>query len=260
MKKILIALDIGNEFGWMLCRFQAKVRYMAKDYNDVYVVTTPDRMFVYEDFAKPYTEITKEYHPDMWRFRDCAITYIYPHKALCQSVGNDKFIKFGKKLSTFGEFGEKKEGLQCIAVHMRKKLDGREWGESKWQEFVGCLEKETKLPIVSIGSNLQIHNILANLCWDCSGPAILASSVLCIGPSSGAMHLASLCGCEHLVWTDRKIWNLGFKKGTNRERYETAWNPLETPVTVIDDHGWDPPVSVILNETRRILRRKGVVK
>ena len=260
MKKILIALDIGNEFGWSLMRWQAKVRYMAKDYNDVYVVTTPDRMFVYEDFAKPYTEITKKYHPDMWRFRDCVITYIYPHKTLCQSIGNDKFIKFGKKVVKFNEFNDKTEGLLCVAVHMRKKLDGREWGESKWQEFVEGLQKETKLPIVPIGSNLWVHNVLVHKYWGCSCQDILASSVLCIGPSSGAMHLASLCGCEHLVWTDRKIWNLGFKKGTNRERYETAWNPLKTPVTVIDDQGWNPPVSVILNETRRILQRKGCLK
>jgi hypothetical protein len=259
VKKILIAgPDIGMEFGWMLMRWQAKIRYMSGNFDETYVITTHDRMFAYEDFAKQYIRITSDYQPDMWRLRDCEITYLHPNKVLCQSVGNDKFVKFGKKIVKFNEINNKTEMLRCIAVHMRKKQDGREWGESKWQEFFEGLQKETKLPVISIGSNLWVHK--AHKYWENQSQDILASSVLCIGPSSGAMHLASLCGCEHLVWTDNKKWNLGFKKGTNRERYETAWNPLNTPVTVIDSHGWNPPVDVILNETRRILKRKGCLK
>jgi hypothetical protein len=260
VKKILIAgPDIGMEFGWMLMRWQAKIRHMSYNYDDTYVITTHDRMFVYEDFAKLCVEIPNKYQANMWRPEGCEVTYVQPNKKFCVQDGQEEFIRFG----------DKQEGISCVAIHMRKKQDGREWGEGKWKEFVEELKKKTKLPIVPIGLRHLIYDLTDY--WEEEGwesfarlyfksQDILANSVLCIGPSSGAMHLASLCGCEHLVWTDNKKWNLGFKKGTNRERYETAWNPLNTPVTVIDSHGWNPPVDVILNETRRILKRKGCLK
>jgi ADP-heptose:LPS heptosyltransferase len=72
---------------------------------------------------------------------------------------------------------------------------------------------------------------------------LLAGAKLAIGPSSGPMHLASLCGTRHIVWTDDKFWSAA--KMNNRTRYESMWNPLKTPCTVVDQYGWDPPVAVI---------------
>jgi hypothetical protein len=61
------------------------------------------------------------------------------------------------------------------------------------------------------------------------------------GHSSGPLHLASLCGTPHLVWTNRKTYGMG---KTSREKYESWWNPLRTPVTVLDS-GFDPTVDEV---------------
>ena len=59
---------------------------------------------------------------------------------------------------------------------------------------------------------------------------ILSHCDLAVGQSTGGLHLASLCGCPHLVWSadDDRLWTPW--EMTNRQRYETYWNPLGTPV------------------------------
>jgi ADP-heptose:LPS heptosyltransferase len=72
---------------------------------------------------------------------------------------------------------------------------------------------------------------------------LMAGATMVIGPSSGPMHLASLCGTPHIVWTDDKVWPAA--KMNNRTRYEKAWNPLRTPCKVLDANGWDPSVETV---------------
>ena len=48
--------------------------------------------------------------------------------------------------------------------------------------------------------------------------SVLSSSKCAFGPSSGPMHLASLCGTPHVVWS----------LDANKARYEENWNPLKT--------------------------------
>jgi hypothetical protein len=42
-----------------------------------------------------------------------------------------------------------------------------------------------------------------------------------------------LCGTPLLVWTDKSVH--GSVNATNKTRYETVWNPLQTPVRVLGD-------------------------
>ena len=44
------------------------------------------------------------------------------------------------------------------------------------------------------------------------------------------MHLASLAGMTHLVWSTEY----------NRVRYEKDWNPLRTKVIFYSEGGWNP--------------------
>ena len=80
---------------------------------------------------------------------------------------------------------------------------------------------------------------------------VLRSSEVCIGVSSGPMHLASLCLCKHVVWTDLKHQKA--INGTNKDRYKTIWNPFQTKVKVIDKYGWLPPVDEIYKAVRKML-------
>ena len=60
---------------------------------------------------------------------------------------------------------------------------------------------------------------------------ILRNCKTVFGPSSGPMHLSSLCGASHLVWGDRSL---------SLTRYENNWNPLRTPVLFLDEYQYQP--------------------
>ena len=61
----------------------------------------------------------------------------------------------------------------------------------------------------------------------------LSACDLAMGQSTGGLHLAALCGCPALVWAAAShrwaSWEL-----TNRQRYETWWNPLGSLVQVYE--------------------------
>jgi hypothetical protein len=80
---------------------------------------------------------------------------------------------------------------------------------------------------------------------------------LAVGASTGGMHLASLCRCPHYVWgsgAETRWTRLGI---TNRQRYETVWNPLGTPCRY-DECGWQPPLAHVLDACRRALDEIGL--
>ena len=119
----------------------------------------------------------------------------------------------------------------------------RNWPEFKWADLI----KHTGLSYASIGSQEGSYHVdntddlrgvsLEELC------GYMSASTMVIGPSSGPMHLASLCGTPHFVWSGDK---------PNVDRYEKYWNPLKTRVKVLDHtHGWDPPLLTILKELEK---------
>lgn len=79
---------------------------------------------------------------------------------------------------------------------------------------------------------------------------------LAVGGSTGGLHLASLCGCPQYVWGsgDEQRWTA--LAMTNRQRYETFWNPLGTPC-VYDECGWRPTVEHVARAALRALERVG---
>ncbi|MCK6482897.1 MAG: hypothetical protein L6R00_02025 [Phycisphaerae bacterium] len=75
---------------------------------------------------------------------------------------------------------------------------------------------------------------------------------LAAGGSTGGLHLASLCACPHYVWGggDEERWT-GWEI-SNRQRYETFWNPLGTPARY-EPLGWRPAVSTAVEGIVRAL-------
>jgi hypothetical protein len=85
----------------------------------------------------------------------------------------------------------------------------------------------------------------------------LSQARLAIGASTGGLHLASLCQCPHYVWgcgAEARWTRLGI---TNRQRYETIWNPFGTPCRY-DECGWRPPLPHVIDEARRALDAIGM--
>lgn len=79
---------------------------------------------------------------------------------------------------------------------------------------------------------------------------------LAAGGSTGGLHLASLCACPHFVWGggDEERWT-GWEI-SNRQRYETFWNPLGTPV-IYEPLGWRPALAAAADGIMRALDRIG---
>jgi len=254
--KVLIAIDYtGIEMGWLLMKWQAKLRYKAKNYDKVYVVTDPSMFPIYQDFAETIDKMSQDcsmFVKSFFRYNGVQVDYIWPTKEFC--FDDDKYPQ------EFIRYGVESSDRKGITLHPRKKNDGREWSKFKWERYISELKEVTKMVIVPIGATGSAYKLQAANCRDAyigirlqTTINVLNNTKLIVGPSSGPMHLASLCGCPQLVWSDNKKWNLGGRKGTNRERYEHFWNPFNCKVNVVDSFGWNPPVDVILSKTKELL-------
>jgi hypothetical protein len=132
-----------------------------------------------------------------------------------------------------------------------KKLKNRNWPKEHWDKLS---EELIKLNIVPIAIGTLNDSIAPIGCIDKRNISLeelvdlMANAKLIVGPSSGPMHLASLCKTPSLVWTDdcyRKSI-----EGSNKERYESIWNPLDSPVRVLET-GWTPDVELILTHIKQ---------
>jgi hypothetical protein len=163
-------------------------------------------------------------------------------------VDKQKFIKFGKKGNAPGA---------DVVVHARKpigKRPGHAW-EPEHCDSVTRRLLERGRTVFAIGTSADaycpsgakdLRDVPLYFLMD-----TLASSRIIMGPSSGPMHLAALCGTPHLVWTDVAVYSA--VGATNRTRYERLWNPFGTRVTVLDHEGWRPGIESVLSAAERFL-------
>ena len=78
---------------------------------------------------------------------------------------------------------------------------------------------------------------------------------LAVGQSTGGMHLAALCRCPRLVWSlEHYLWSP--LEITNRQRYETYWNPLGSP-TIVREVARMPELDQAVVQVRSALRAIG---
>lgn len=251
-----------GEFGWELFCWQGMVRRFVEEnkINKVVIGCRTGHEYLYKDFAHDFINIDPEPVTDCQRCH----TYQYDnlHEKYLKSAQDrwiNPFLEYNKIVATrngarlpflpnckYIKYGDaqaapKKYDLIIHARNTNKfNTDKRNWEESKWKELVEC----TGLSCASIGSEsaaLHIENTddlrgvpLEQLC------SYISASTVVVGPSSGPMHLASLCNTPHFVWSGDK---------PNVDRYELYWNPLKTKVKILDPvYGWNPPLMTVLKE------------
>ena len=269
--KALVAGPWVGELGWELMRWQGHVRFMYQHikadklivatqrgheyfYNDMnpevfHSTLNPQANGWMEGTLNPqYTTYEKNYIKKM--LKDCSdVTYLKPTKETTSPQIRQVFISYGKP---------NKEYATDVLFHIRdvkrNRSTRRNWKTANWVMLnerlsqhgikVGCIGLSNHALHIIHTSNFLNVNIryLVN---------IIASTKLVIGPSSGPMHLASLCKIPHLVWTDNRKW--GSVSATNRERYETLWNPFQTKVKVLDDCNWQPTVNQVYEAVLEML-------
>jgi hypothetical protein len=266
----LIAGPFLGELGWELMQWQGYLRQLSKFYSKTIVYGRHSSAYFYQDFAT-------EFHPVNVTSWDTELyilhNYDYQNWA-SQFSGVDLLVADNRCLSLRGlfdqhfvPFGESQsENAYDIVIHARAipNLEGnhkkwmRNWPLENWAELCDSL-KSYRLAAVGVPSLsycpdqvLDLRGIeTEKLC------SVLASSRCCIGPSSGVMHLASLCRTPHLVW-NCAMDHLPFG-GNISYRYMRSWNPLGTKVRVLSEMGCQPTPAYIRTELVKFLEHSSPV-
>jgi len=264
----LVAGPWVGEFGWELCCWQGYIRRLSKHYKKTIVLSRPGHEFLYQDFADEYipfdspSSASDEASGDIDNVKlNIILTNISKNtnnKAVHLAAFN---IGFAASLSTTivtnNRFNEqdfikyKSDTMDKsfdIIIHPRNRIVGaeRNWSKENWLELVKML-LICDYTIGTIGSaetfNIEGTEDLRNIAIEDS-VSVINRTKLVLGPSSGPMHLASLCG------TPRFLWDLP----RNKYRHETQWNPFNTTTYFYSDDGWCPSIMCVYDMVRDILK------
>lgn len=269
-KKILLSKWVG-EFGWEVIHYQSYIRKIISleepKFDKVILLIQKGHDHLYSNLGCDNVEfiyIEPGKNPEGWRamnghynpsFTDLEINSIKHSNHTDQVIVNcpnkiNMSIPIAEKM--FIKYGTKKRGLMYdVLFHARSTnkcgSKNRNWPKQKWPQLMEHLHG---LNIACIGS--MEGSIAIKGTKDFRGITLshltdlMASSGMVIGPSSGPMHLASLCGTPHIVFTDNNEWGgVGTKIKTNKYRYEVAWNPFGTKCFVMDNCNWNPKVTAV---------------
>lgn len=251
MSKLLAGPWVG-EFGWELFCWQGYVRKQAKKFKHTTVICEPGHEALYEDFA---TEIIihdpqcseknmwdcDKYEPVTWGIE--YDTYLDPRQGLVHYSTNGDLPKSFKN-QEFVELGGRGVGYRYV-IHARstKKLGTKYRNWTRWERLVNLLDGN----VASIGSLTGSDHIKGT--EDLRGLPLkdtiktLSNSFMMLGPSSGPMHLATLCGLPQVVWGDKR----------NVRRYKQDWNPFNVPVNYITT--WNPTVDKVYESLSNLENR-----
>lgn len=252
----LLAGPWCGEWGWEIAIWVPMIRHYAPNFEETIIVCRKGHEYLYRDFADIFENYDQEGKPDRWlidgnkvimpkKIRDKypLAELRRPRKRKCKEWKR-KYIKYGTA----------KDNLKYdLVIHARS---ATKYGQNKWNwaqvNYENVLNQLGNVRVCCIGT--EAHYIpgtddrrgieLEQLC------DIFASSRCMLSPSSGPAHLASLCGCQHVIMTDNKYQKaIG---GTNKRRYERFWSPFKTRCIVLDNHNWQPPVDVVVKAIKEI--------
>lgn len=262
----LITQPWAGEFGWELFGWQAFMRaYASKfDVEEMVCVTRPGREVLYEDFAKVETisisgqgdgfrchnmeldeqraeELQKKYTgwgmlPIQW------FNYVGDPIMTDRGPFAPEFIAYGQ---------EDKIEKYDVIFHMRHREFRADdnWSKESWVKLAEMCDAKG-ISYACMGSKDE------SLCMDSADDLrgvelrelvrYLAGSKCIVGPSSGPMHLATLCKCPQLVWS-------GAEK--NRVRYMSQWNPFDVKVEYLGEEygGWNPQPELVFEKLEGML-------
>jgi len=260
--KVLLAGPWVGEFGWELFCWQGYVRRLSKQFNKTIIISRTGHEYLYKDFANEYYSFdTPASKANMWmgevnqnELRTLINKIDYTQHLMPFNIGfgingittiildnafyQQDYIKY--KSDTL----DKKVD---ILVHARNKVVGadRNWNKDNWQKLIDLLLVNYTVGVIGTEEafylngcedfrNLSIENLVS----------VINRTKIAVGQSSGPLHLVSLCGTPHFVWSDN----------VNRERYEKHWNPFGTKTYFYSLEGWNPKVETLYEKINEILK------
>lgn len=273
MPKAIIAGPCVSEFGWELMEWQGYVRALASKSDVVVVCTSAGLEPLYQDMNPIFIPHSIKCARDSHVALAGSITNPKEVLRARDEIGKyyAQFLKNGMRIITVDNMhvnpGRRpidkqrfvKYGMASnapirypIVVHARTRHESRRNGGDNysidaWNTLLAMLVTEGVISrlsdVAAIGTSTaalapygvsDLRDAPLQVVMD-----TLAAAELAIGPSSGPLHLASLCGTPHVVWAI-DIFQLSIGC-TNRDRYVTYWNPFKTPAHVeLHKKGYQP--------------------
>lgn len=255
-KKTLVAGPWVGEFGWELFAWQGYVRSLSRNFDKTIIISRQNSKSLYEDFCSdfiafdPPNNLADSYFMYGFDTKDALIKIIkenriplnkYTTVFLPRRIGLPPQTHYGEEIS-FGpytikpeyiQFGQKTELKYDYVFHARERDLRKEdnWSVESWDTLykllspariacVGTLKESTLIKGTDDFRGSKLSETFD----------VLRNAKCVFGPSSGPMHLSSLCGVPHVVWSRKE----------NYERYTENWNPLDTPVLFDSKHSWHP--------------------
>jgi len=260
MKQLIAGPWVG-EFGWELFAWQGYMRSLSKHYDKTIIISRENSKSFYDDFAdgfypfsptgglsdaffmhnldikKAFMSVAKEYKISL----DSNTTVLLPRRlGIPPHTHYTQHLIFGDLMiqPDYIKFGEEGISKYDYIFHIRDRDLRKEdnWSLEKWSALRDLLDTKK---IACIGTQNESGHIdgtddlrdipiqeLLN---------VMRNSQCAFGPSSGPMHLASLCGLPHVVWSIPQ----------NKLRYEENWNPLKTRVLFDSTNNWHPTAEYI---------------
>ncbi len=250
MRTLLTAPYVG-EIGWELMAWQARVRRLFREggFDRLVVLGAPGKAGFYADMPLEYRPLEvstlpgvayedRRYDPaaavpiDSATLRDAVAT---PVEAAAQELRrrgenidilwprfagslwpcclpDQQFVRFERPIQ------DRPEAPWVVMVQRtRSHNTAVNWPAAAWEAFA---------------TKLHDHGIHTTV-FPCDSEAAIQALSHCdvaVGYSTGGLHLASLCGCPHVVWGVPEWMPASPWQISTRQRYQTFWNPLATPV------------------------------
>ena len=269
---ILVAGPWIGEFGYELFRWQGVVRQAVQEgnYDTVIVAARPGHEVLYQDFCTDFRPFAADINPCEGRFNTKETNLeeltqnlfadVAPFRIMCplekyMDDMDQAFVKFGECCPTRGlnvllHARAIQVGDSSAMVRDGKNVkENRNWAYEQWCGMAKWLQKHMGVTVGCIGSPSASHHIPGTR--DCRGVSLeqlahlVSSSDVVVGPSSGPIHFASLCGTPQFVWGSPHL----------HKRYTQTWNPFNTKVHfhAVDDR-WDPDLHQLSLEFKPFYR------
>lgn len=276
--KTLIVPPYLGEFGWELMNWQGRVRWIVQHggHDRIIVCATPDRRPIYCHFAGERNVIHCPVSQMEWPGVASEDHRIDENRAAIDPDRLRRVVCDSARHSCL-QYGIDTEGADFLIPDYRASLWPTDRAHQSFAELRQSTATTTDILLIPRDRAVAADRNQTCEWWDelsgrlrSSGLSVefytprldeairqLSRARLAVGASTGGLHLASLCRCPHYVWgsgAEARWTGLGI---TNRQRYQTIWNPFGTPCRY-DECGWRPSIEHVHANVVRALSAIGL--
>ncbi len=249
-----------GEFGWELCWWNPMVRYYSMQYSHTTVAAPESSKYLYE-FADTFIPLQTQgfsYWEGKLEGNPPVVDsdfVLEPEKEFARYKGEPDYVstkRLWRPLSPKNPIY--KADILCAFRPPKyidsNKVQGKEYPIAECQKLVDMLISQS-LSVACFGG---VDNYCPNGAIDLRGKLLseqcsaIAGAKCVVGPSSGPIHLASLCKCPHVTW-------IASTHNTLENRYTKLWNPFYTPVRFVC-HSRLPSPNEVMQNIKVLLNKK----